>query len=306
MGLLQDIIQGAMDGSKSASELLRSVKVLAVRSGAADLADWVTKERDGYGIDNEIPPYRGPFPAAVLCTMTLGPQYRTGQTLASTMFPDEFAPLFQIRFRQPVAELENLVLPDQPMPQSPWPGTAVHRANMLIHQGNASLDPYVELINVYRQLDHTRIIGILDAVRNKILDLALELEQVAPDFDDNGQHRDNRERVSAVYQTVVHSGGQAYIGQNETVTRYDIQVTPGDVESLRRYLDGIRGPSEQDKAELIEAVQAAKEAGPQAIEKDSRLKAAMKKFGGFAAKTGQEATSLAVKALLQQWLGPGA
>lgn len=61
MGLLQEIITGATDGTKPVAELLRSVQVLAMRGGARDLQEWVKKERDGYRDDDVLPSYRGPF-----------------------------------------------------------------------------------------------------------------------------------------------------------------------------------------------------------------------------------------------------
>jgi hypothetical protein len=148
------------------------------------------------------------------------------------------------------------------------------------------------------------VIGVLDAVRNKILDASLELEQVAPDLNVLGiEPKESREKVSAVFQTVVQPGGHATIGTD--VKQYNVQVTPGDQESLSKWLEGVQGASEADKQELIEAAKAAKDEGPEAVEKNGRLKAALKKFGGFAAKAGQEATNLAIKVAIEKYLGSG-
>lgn len=307
MGLLQDIINGATSGSTPVAQLLRSVQVLAVRGNVADLAEWVRLERDGYSHDDMVPTYRGPFDVVVEANFTLGPQMRSRHPLASTMFPEEFGPLFKVAYRQSIAQLEALNISAEQDLGSPWSGEAVHRANTLISRGGqVALDPFVELISVYRRFGATQVVGVVDAVRNRILDLALELEQVVPELDlVDSKPRESREQISAVFQTVVHAQS-AYVGNNETSNHYEAQVTPGDTESLARYLDGIRGISDGDKKELVEAAEAAKGEGEEAVETNGRLKGALKKVGGFAGKASQEAGNIVVKAMIQHWLGPGA
>jgi AbiTii-like protein len=304
MGLLQEIIAGATDGSTPVSQLLRSVYVLAVRGGAHDLGEWVIRERDGYRSGDPLPAYRGPFPAVTVATLTFGPSYREGFPLASTMFPDDFANYFKVAFAQSAVELEAI----NPKMVIPWPGEVIHYANTLIERGGqVSLDPFVEIINVHRKPDPTKVPGILDVIRNRVLDLALELEQVAPELDEQtGQTREGREKISAVFQTVVHAQ-TAYVGNNDSIQKqYHFQVTPGNAESLARYLEGISGLDEEARRELVAAAEAARSQGPEAIEKDGRLMAAMKKLGGATAKLGQEAASMTIKALLQHWLPPAA
>lgn len=306
MGLLRQIVDGATDGNQPVSNLLRSVQVLAVRSRAVDLGEWVKKERDGYSPDDVLPSYRGPFQTRVLGHFS-GPFSSEVQNVPMAQFgwPDGFKNLFEVEFRGPVTELEELLKGDEPTLSSPWDGNVLAYANTLIENGKIGRIPMHGLANAYRVVPRTLVVSAVDAVRNRVLDLALELEQVAPELNAaDGNPQSNREQVSAVYQTVVHANN-AYVGTStSTQQQINIQVTPGNVDSLARYLDGIRGLSDENKKELVAAASAARSQGPDAVEKNGRLKAALTKLGGMAGKAVQEGANVAVRLAIEQWLGP--
>jgi len=306
MGLLQQIIDGATDGNQPVGNLLRSVQVLAVRSRAVDLGEWVKKERDGYSSDDVLPGYRGPFQTRVLGHFT-GPRGSEVQNVPMPRmgWPDECRELFEFEFRVPMAELEELVRSDQPVLSAPWSGDAIIYANKLVDKGAIGTISMHRLANARREVPRTLVVAAVDAVRNRVLDLALELEQVAPGLNEaDGNPQSSREQVSAVYQTIVHAHN-AYVGTNTaTQQQVNIQVTPGDLDSLTRYLDGIRGLGDEDKKELVAAADAAKAQGPEAVEKDGRLKAALKKLGGMTGKVVQEGANVAVRLAIERWLGP--
>lgn len=308
MGLLQQIIADATDGSQPVSNLLRSVRVLAVRSRAGDLAEWINKERDGYTTDEVLPTYRGPFTTQVRVQFT-GPfnSEVTNVPVSSFGFPDHLKHLFQTSFRGPVIELEDLLGGNEPMLTSPWTGNEIAIVNKLAQQGQIATMEMHFYATAHRKVPRALIVSAVDAVRNRILDLALELEQVAPELDSpDGNPQDNQEKVSAAFHTIVYADN-AYVGTNTIHGhQFKIQVTPGDIESLARFLDGINDLRDEDKQELIRAADAAKPQGIKAIEEDGPLKNAIRKLGGTAGKLGQEAASLTLKALLQHWFGPAA
>lgn len=67
MTLLERIIESAeRDGS--VSSLLRMMKTLAARTGADQLGKWANNELTGYGVDDTVPQYRGPFEIQVTAT----------------------------------------------------------------------------------------------------------------------------------------------------------------------------------------------------------------------------------------------
>ncbi len=76
MKLLDEIVDYAVDNKQPVSVLLRKCLVLAYQLKNDKLKNWVEKELDGYGLDDEIPEYRltgaqakgtffGPFNAAI-------------------------------------------------------------------------------------------------------------------------------------------------------------------------------------------------------------------------------------------------
>ncbi len=66
MTKLADIIDSATGEAVSTPSLLRMLKVVASRLGTAPLEDWVDRELSGYGEKDDLPAYRGPFPATAM------------------------------------------------------------------------------------------------------------------------------------------------------------------------------------------------------------------------------------------------
>lgn len=57
-GLIGEILEGAITNTRSLSELLRMVKVAAHRLSLPVIEDWVSKELDGYEDGSDVPEYR--------------------------------------------------------------------------------------------------------------------------------------------------------------------------------------------------------------------------------------------------------
>lgn len=308
MGMLSTIITDAQSGSTPVASLLRSVRVLAVRTGARDLAAWVLKERDGYSDDDALPDYRGPFPVHVLAQLS-GPlnSMVTDLPIPRAKFPESFHGLFEGKIIQSVASIEDYMALLEGDGVFPWPTDVVMHANTLIRDGELELIPRHGLIKVSQVVPRGKMVNVVESVRNRVLDLALELEQVAPELDvaeaPSGGWSARKEQVSAVYNMItVQQGGQAFVGTND-VQQLHAEVVPGDVASLGRYLDGVRGLSVEQRTALVDAAKDAESASP--ADKPGRTKAAMKKVGDIVGKGVEQAVTLAVKAGMEHWLGPG-
>lgn len=138
VALLADIIDG-IDAMPVAA-LLRKTTVLAARLQTDPLAAWVRRELDGYTMDDDLPSYRGSFPAEVLGQFVL-PYTSQSNTLPvpPVSLPETIRNgiAFQVEFRQPIAELESLAT--RPSVHSPWPADLVAYVNMLMRDGTAKL-----------------------------------------------------------------------------------------------------------------------------------------------------------------------
>lgn len=300
MGLLQDIIDGATGESRRVSELLRSAQVLAHRTKAVDLSEWVTKERDGYSEDDTLPAYRGPFDARVLAHFS-GPFGSEVRDLAigPSGFPDYYrSPGFTVEFRQAIIEIEDLLSTGGPYFSVPWSGDMIAAANGLIQKGEVSLVPMHGIASADKRIPRSQLVGIVDRVRGRILDLSLELEDRDPELGSQ-RLRDGevvKEEVSAVFQTVIHAN-QAFVGENRADIK-SISVTPGDPESLRRYLQGL-GVSEAASAELTQAAQESNTSS----EEPSKLRSIIGRVASEAGKLAPDVAKALIDAAIAKWTG---
>ena len=79
-----------------------------------------------------------------------------------------------------MSELQKLAVSDKLLMHA-WPAVAVAKVNDMISRGQIQPEiPMGTLIHAYRQFSPTLIDGILDAIRNRVLDVALALQRVMP------------------------------------------------------------------------------------------------------------------------------
>lgn len=180
MTILQDIVDGA-SGDAPVAGLLRKVKVVAARLGVSRLESWVDHELTGYPVDADLPDYRGPFQSEVRGDYSgpFGSGVNFGLVPASA-FPDKIANshLFEIEFRQSVAELESMRGTDDL--RAMWSADTIAHANALIQAGAVQLYESMFLQQAYRPIPQYVVVGVLESVRNRILDLGLTLEAEYP------------------------------------------------------------------------------------------------------------------------------
>jgi hypothetical protein len=278
VGLLQEIITGAMDGTKPVSELLRAMQVLAKRGGASDLEEWVRKESNGYGDDDVLPQYRGPFSVNPLAHFS-GPSGSQVKKfpIGERSFPAWFKESFSFKLYWGMKELEDIA--DQgPVMYLPWSADLVACANNLIESGEIKLIPMHGLVSVDIPVTRVALVRAIDAVRGRVLDLALELEQVSPELGEvAGSTATHKEEISAKFNMNVVTQS---VNVGETVyPNYGVSITSGDPGSLSRYL---RALGVDDEVAINELTEAAQTSEPEDLQKqDSKLMRAVKKVGGL-------------------------
>jgi len=243
MSRLSKMIDGAADGSESLTSLLRQVKVLGSRIGADELADWATKELLGYGVDDEVPAYRGPLSLPVVGTWAgFGGRRITNQPISSVGLDEGFrSGLFDRTMREPVAELEALATGDDD-PGMMWDPFAltVYERKVASGEGGARI-AMMNLVEARLVLPRTVLVGVLDAVRNQVLELALALERVSSDVGEpDGPTVADDAQVSRVAQhfnfTIYGDGTNIATGKK---ARQVSTVTKGDIEALTVAAQGI-------------------------------------------------------------------
>ncbi len=174
MTLLRDIQEGAT-GDTSLSALLRKTMVLAARLDHAELKTWVDSELNGYPSADELPPYRRGGQVPVVGGFR-GPGNSGGdQPIPPAVVADEElrADLFSWHYTQGVAAYEDLLGRNEMTFEFSWPQDAV-----TIFQ---EIMPGFLMISARRVVSSAEIRQVLDAIRNKLLTFALEIERQAPD-----------------------------------------------------------------------------------------------------------------------------
>ncbi len=257
MSRLAALIDQAADGTRPLSDVLRQVKILASRIGDGDLSGWATKELNGYGSKDELPDYRAsrPLPVHGSWSGPFGSAVRN-VAISSVGVADHFLEgAFSAEFRQPVAELEMISGGDSD-PRITWDPWVVAEYTRMVQggEGGAGFE-MMSLVDAHILLPRNMLAGMLDSIRTRVLDLALELEQVAPDAGEPGGPTVEDPQVGAVVQTfniTVHGDGANiatgdHVQQRSTVKKGDrrglieaaqeLGLSPEDAESFREAVE---------------------------------------------------------------------
>lgn len=163
-GLVEDIQREAVDQSVPVATLLRKVKLAAAKLGLGKIEDWVEHELNGYSSGYDLPKYRrlqgrpvafNPYQGWVPIIMGTREQ---NEALARS---DAYMPL---------SALEDVIRRTDKGSYIEMPYDAE-----TVRALNAGLD--AELGRMANHLSVTQIQGVVDAVRDQILDWAIGLER---------------------------------------------------------------------------------------------------------------------------------
>lgn len=160
MSLVEEIQAGALNREVPVVELLRRVKLAAAKLKLSDTQEWVDRELNGYaGVeDNEIPQYRIGSGSLMHFTPYHGTRPAHGD-------PESIAAISLHWFREPIGALESLLtLPGDRLVVS----IDMEVAKMLAASGMNG--------NYSIHFSKNVVVSIADAVRNLILDWAINLE----------------------------------------------------------------------------------------------------------------------------------
>lgn len=248
MRLLVELRDLVTDPSARLSDILRKAKVLAVTLQQEDIKAWVTHELNGYPAGVDLPSYR------CLNSPPLGTFSGVASQVSNFLLPVSQMPEFiqvwarELRMPSSVAEIEALAHGHSNTLRHPWPVEAVQLMRETI------VMPGFVLAEAYQPISKAQLEGILDAVRNRLLDFLLAIQELRPDVVDSDEALQAipRERISDVFHITVH-GGQPVIAAGHSLTQQVIQVTPGSLPELVKVFRDL-GVDEPDLKELQSAI----------------------------------------------------
>jgi hypothetical protein len=265
MTLLEQIQNEAVDGESDLATVLRKCRVLAVRLKNQEFTEWVKHELDGYPND-EIPEYRilnghaqGNFYGAMGSGVTNVP------LLADDINPEEVRDrLFRVKLNEGVASLLaslGRAREQGGVYQVAWPPEA------FAFYESSNVADHLVLGQAWTYVSDNMLVGVLDTIRNRILNFILEIMEENPDAGEApiGSPAVPPERTHQIFQNVFNIHGDvANLAGGSVGSQINVNtVRPGDIGSLRAFLQEAGLPA-ADITELERAIK--REPGIRSVE----------------------------------------
>ncbi len=179
MSLLRDIQNYTVSANMCTADLLRMCKILAARLMSKELNEWVDRELNGYRSDEKLPDYRvvtrldakghffGPFGASL-----------SNAPIPTLSIPESLQIWVKdLPLKSGVVVYEDLLSSGEAVPlQNPWPPELIR---LIEHKGGPLYNGYY-CVQAWSIVPRGALLHILDAVRNKILGFALDIERENP------------------------------------------------------------------------------------------------------------------------------
>ena len=230
MSLLRQIQESILEPGSEIGPILLKLRFLASRLGSTQLEDWVKHEAEGYPPESEVPEYRklsvtyhgtwsGPFGSSVNNAPI--PPYLI-EKFASKLWTT-------IDMRQSIATVDELASGEGDELQ-------IDASNLMLSlQGKVY--PNYSCVSVEGKVHKTAMREIQNTVRNRVLELTIELEKVVPTAvnvelgEPVGTETGSANTVTQVFYQTIH-------GPNTTVTssgaraQIDLTIAQGDANAL--------------------------------------------------------------------------
>ena len=247
MSIIVEIQNGIVNDSATLTNTLRKSKILAARLNFPEFREWVDAELGGYADVQQLPAYRK-FSATNRGTY-MGPfglslRGQTVPTYGLTGVIKDFAE--NLLIHHAVGELENMLASGVESFQIPWPHEYV-----ALSQEATRFNDETFLYSAYKAIPAALLVGVLENVRNKLLDFVLALEEQEVDGSIPLDQSNQAEARNIFHVTVYGDHNTVAAGQN--IGQNISEVQQGDLTSL---LDHFRqaGIGEADLEDLKMAV----------------------------------------------------
>lgn len=232
MGLLQDIRAGAVDSQTDITTVLRQCMVLAFNLDHEPFRQWVSYELNGYPHEVPLPDYRQYVGQPRGSARNMAWQMTNAQIPLSAI-PEEFREMAtHIYFREGIGYFTKV---------SPTQELGFFWQPELVQFVSSRLNGNLDLTEVKVIAPINFVDGMVDRVRNSILDFVLRIEKENPEAGDvpSGTQPIPLDRVNNIFLTAVH-GGNALLGNaGETnVSDYHIHdsslgiLNPGTISDV--------------------------------------------------------------------------
>ena len=250
MSLLREIQDAATNENTSLPTVLRKCRILATRLKHEGLKEWTQFELDGYPFLKTLPDYRATFCQAFGTFFGVGGQRLKNAPIGISSIPKVArTTLLGIKFGHGIASLENMVKgANKDVLERRWPADTYKKF------GN-SIYPNMELMEAWNVIPVSFIVGILDTVRNRVLNFALEIEEQYPDAGNVlSISTPMSSKIQHIFNTTINGSVGNFATGSENFNQSAImEISQGDFEGLSKFLKSL-GLSNRDVKELHTAI----------------------------------------------------
>ena len=240
-----------LDSNVPISDILRKAKVLASLLKNDEFTRWVDAELKGYGTADDLPDYRNLEP------MSLGTFHGPLGRTVQKEIPLSFLPDKLRHFTEPTKlgtgvkaiEASTAEAAKNDSHHFPWPPEAV-----ILARDHVRITGGFVLVHAWQPFSRVQMEGILDQVRNRLLDFLLQLQQIDPEVmkSEAAIQAVSSDRVQHTFNTTILGGGNI-VAAGTDFSQVVTQVKAKDRNSLVGHLRGL-GCAEESLEELQTAL----------------------------------------------------
>lgn len=253
MSLLREIQQTLLQPNQEIGPVLLKLRLLAARVGSDALGDWVKHESEGYPPEVELPAYRH---IGVSYIADFSGPYGSG--IRNAPIPNYLVKKFagdnwvEYEVRQSIAGIDVLVS------QGDGEGALQIDASNLILLLQGNVYKGYSCISATGQISRASLVEIQHAVRNRILELTIEMEKAVPAISEITSGGPAKPDAGRTGNAVTHITNQVVHGHYTAITsgagsNINVSFAPGDKDQLRKAVESA-GLSSDDAAEFTEIV----------------------------------------------------
>ena len=247
MSLLDDIRSDLVNESADLPNTLRKAKILASAIGLPEFREWIDFELSGYTDADKVPGYRR------FCPTNLGTYSGPGQSgIKNVVLPTYGLPV-EVKdfaenqiFFEGVGSLQALASDAH---QVKWPQEMV-----MLSRDALQMSGGMVLVDAHQPISGHVISGILDQVKNKLLDFLLDLEASNITPEDLNNHAFAPDVVRNLFNINIY-GDSNFVASGENVKQRVNKVQERDIDSLVSFLRELN-IERDDLSEIEEAVSA--------------------------------------------------
>ncbi|MYC06792.1 MAG: hypothetical protein F4X57_06440 [Chloroflexi bacterium] len=247
MSLLDEIRSDLVNESADISNTLRKAKILASAMGLPEFREWVDSELSGYTDMDKVPSYRRVRPTNL---GTFSGPFQGGvknMVLPTYNLPDEIREFAEnLIFFDGVGALEAQGTSTH---QRKWPQEMV-----MLAQDSIQMTGGMVLVDAHQPVPAYVISGVLDQVKNRLLDFVLGLQESNVTSEDLDNRSVEREVARNLFNINIY-GDRNIVASGEQVNQRVETVQEGDIDSLVSVLREFN-INDKDLSELKSAISA--------------------------------------------------